>query len=73
MTIDAGSMRAAARPRGPWKVFGVPIAIAVTSGIGLVAGLIGDGWLDVLAWIGLAIPVAACAWPFLDRRRGRPA
>jgi hypothetical protein len=44
-------------------MFAAPIAIALATGLGLVAGLIGDGWLDVLAWIGLAIPVIAITWP----------
>jgi hypothetical protein len=42
-------------------MFTVPIVIALATGVGLVAGLIGDGWFDVFAWLGLAIPMIAVA------------
>jgi hypothetical protein len=48
--------------RASWQMFAAPIAIALVTGVGLVAGLIGDGWLDVLAWIGLAIPAIVVIW-----------
>ncbi|MFJ7882440.1 hypothetical protein ACIQYF_02870 [Pseudomonas sp. NPDC096917] len=38
------------------KVFCVPLAIALVTGAGLFAALLGDGTWDVLSWIGLGIP-----------------
>lgn len=47
-----------------WKA---PIAIAVVSLLGLVAGLLGDGGWDMASWLGLGLPVAVCAWHGLRR------
>ena len=44
-----------------------PIASAAASIVGLTAGLILDGWGDVLGWAGLGLPVAQCAWYWLLR------
>lgn len=45
-------------------IFAIPAAIAALSTLGLVAALIGNDFLDVLSWIGLAAPLAAAgvAW-----------
>jgi len=51
------------------KVFGLPAVIALVTGVGLIAGLIGDGWFDLVAWIGLAIPAVICVWPLLRPAR----
>lgn len=40
-----------------WTVFGAPSVIALLSAVGLFAALLGDGWWDSLAWLGLALPV----------------
>lgn len=40
-----------------WKVFSVPLAIALVSATGLFAALLGEGVWDALSWIGLGIPV----------------
>lgn len=61
MTTRVDAPRTASA-RSSWQIFGAPIAVALATGVGLVAGLIGDGWLDVLAWIGLAIPVIVVTW-----------
>ena len=42
--------------------FLLPFLIGLTSLIGLVAALTGDGVRDAIAWIALAIPIAAVAW-----------
>ncbi len=39
-----------------WKVFGVPVVIALLSATGLFAALLGDGAWDSLSWLGLGIP-----------------
>jgi hypothetical protein len=59
------------RPGFPWRVWGAPIALAVLSAIGLVAGLVGDGMLDAISWFGLGLPVAVCLW-YGWIVRGRP-
>jgi hypothetical protein len=43
-------------------LWGMPILLGVLTAVGLVAGLLGDGWWDVVAVIGLGIPVAVGAW-----------
>ncbi len=49
-----------ARP-GP-SVFRIPLLLAALTVLGLVAGLLGDEALDVLAWFGLGLPVLACLY-----------
>ncbi|WP_425929615.1 hypothetical protein [Pseudomonas sp. NyZ201] len=39
-----------------WKVFGMPLLIGVLGAAGLFAALLGDGWWDVLSWVGLGLP-----------------
>ncbi|WP_166366306.1 hypothetical protein [Pseudomonas akapageensis] len=39
-----------------WPVFGWPVLIALLGAGGLFAALLGDGWWDALAWIGLVMP-----------------
>lgn len=43
----------------PGGTFGIPIALAVASLVALIAGLLGDGVFDVVAWAGLALPLIA--------------
>jgi hypothetical protein len=40
----------------------MPILLGVLTATGLVAGLLGDGWWDLVSVIGLGIPVAVGAW-----------
>lgn len=49
------------------STFAIPSLIAITSVVGLVAALTGDGWRDVIAWVGLAIPILAVAWAYRAR------
>jgi hypothetical protein len=44
------------------STFALPAVIFGVSLAGLVAGLVGDGWLDWLSWLGLAAPLAAVVW-----------
>ncbi|OPK06829.1 MULTISPECIES: hypothetical protein [unclassified Pseudomonas] len=39
-----------------WKVFATPTVIALLSGAGLFAALLGDGVWDALSWLGLGVP-----------------
>jgi hypothetical protein len=50
------------RPRhGVVRTFAIPAAIAVLTLTGLIAGLLGDGIWDVIAWLGLAAAPVATA------------
>lgn len=60
MTVPHASSRSGARSLR--AIFATPLALAVVTLAGLIAGLAGDGWLDVVAWIGLAAPVVAMGW-----------
>jgi ABC-type Fe3+-siderophore transport system permease subunit len=39
------------------RVWRWPLMICAASITGLVSALVGDGWADMLAWIGLGAPV----------------
>ena len=46
-----------------WHMWGWPIVLGVMTIVGLISALFSDGGLgDMLAWVGLGIPVAVCAW-----------
>ncbi|MFJ4141796.1 hypothetical protein [Pseudomonas sp. NPDC089734] len=38
-----------------WKTFAKPGWIALLTGAGLFMALLGDGWWDSLAWVGMGI------------------
>jgi hypothetical protein len=38
-----------------WKTFAMPGVIALLTAAGLFAALLGDGWWDSLAWLGMGI------------------
>ncbi len=44
------------------QVWGMPVVLTVTSSAALVVGLLADGATDVLACMGLAVPVVVAAW-----------
>lgn len=60
--------------RGPgshWAIrstWALPILIGLLSVVGLVSALTGDGLPDIIAWITLAVPVAAVGWAMRMRR-----
>ncbi|MFL9814233.1 hypothetical protein D7241_13340 [Stutzerimonas sp. VN223-3] len=56
-----------------WRqsTFMLPGLIALLGVIGLFAALLGDGWWDVLAWLGLGAQAALGLWPLLPGRRSR--
>ena len=41
------------------RVFALPAAVAIVTLAALVAGLVGEGRWDGLAWFGLAVPLVA--------------
>ncbi len=49
-------------------IFAWPAAIFLLGLVGLVSALTGDGWRDALAWLSLAVPVAAIIWAMRARR-----
>jgi hypothetical protein len=49
----------------------MPILLGVLTAVGLVAGLLGDGWWDAVAVAGLGVPVAVGAWHVLKPVRRR--
>jgi hypothetical protein len=48
--------------RPTYPVFRIPVVLASLTVFGLVAGLLGEGWLDALSWVGLGIPVLVCVY-----------
>ncbi len=51
-----------------WPVFGMPALIALLGAAGLFAALLGDGWWDALAWVGLAVPAVLSLRGLLARK-----
>ena len=45
-----------------WHIWTIPLVLGTLSLFGLLAGLIGDGLLDALAWVSLAIPLLIIGW-----------
>ena len=39
------------------QVWTIPVALAITTFLGLFLALTGDGWIDRIACIGLATPI----------------
>jgi hypothetical protein len=44
-----------------WRVWRVPLLLAVLTVFGLLAALLGTGAWHVVAWIALAIPIGVAA------------
>jgi hypothetical protein len=40
-----------------WKLWGAPILLGISTMIGLIAALVGDGWWDTVSAITLGAPV----------------
>ena len=46
-----------------WALWGWPSAMGLLTSVGLVSALFSDGGFgDMLAWLTLGIPTAACIW-----------
>ncbi|HEY4135725.1 MAG TPA: hypothetical protein VGO34_10975 [Alphaproteobacteria bacterium] len=54
--------------RQAWRIFRVPLMLAVVTLFGLLSALLGDGLWDVLSWIALGLPLAVIAWKLLAAR-----
>lgn len=53
-----------------WResTFAIPGMLALLGAASLFAALLGDGWWDALAWLGLGLPAVIGCWPLLRRR-----
>ena len=51
------------------RVWSAPALLAVLSLVGLIAALLGDGVLDAISYLLLAIPLAAIVWYVAKRKR----
>ncbi len=49
------------------RTFALPLFIGITSIVGLLAALLGDGIYDAVSWLGLGIPVAAVIYAYAKR------
>ncbi|KAA8710505.1 hypothetical protein [Pseudomonas cannabina] len=58
------------RPSRFWKTFAIPGAIALLTATGLFAALLGDGWWDTLAWVGMGISGGLSLRGLLTRHSG---
>jgi hypothetical protein len=56
------------RSRKTNRVWTWPISIAITSAVGLISALLGDGWADVAAWVGLGLPITVAIFYVLRAR-----
>jgi len=52
-----------------WRVFSVPLVLALSSGVGLIAALFGDGWYDYAGWTALGIPLVVLVFCLVSPRR----
>jgi len=57
-----------ARHSNYWRVFAQPLWIGLLTAVGLFAALLGDGWWDTLAWVGMGIPAVLSVRGLLARR-----
>ncbi|WP_095101063.1 hypothetical protein [Pseudomonas sp. Irchel 3A5] len=51
-----------------WKTFAAPGVIALLTGLGLFAALLGDGWWDALAWLGMGVAAVFSIRGLLTRK-----
>ena len=49
------------------RTFTLPLFIGITSIVGLLAALLGDGVYDAVSWLGLGLPVAAVIYAYAKR------
>lgn len=42
-----------------WHIWTIPLMLGGVSLLGLLAALIGDGFLDLVSWVSLAVPLLA--------------
>lgn len=55
------------------RTFAIPAVLALTSLVALVVGLLGDGVIDLVCWIGIALPLVAIGLALERSRRPKGA
>lgn len=50
-----------------WQIFFWPLLINVIGLFGLIAALLGDGWLDLLSWLCLGAAVILILYAYCKR------
>jgi hypothetical protein len=43
-------------------IWTMPVTLGLLTGIGLVAGLVADGFGDAVSWAGLGLPLLVIVW-----------
>lgn len=56
--------------RKPYPVWPMPLLLAALTLAGLLAGLLGQGWLKTACWLGLGLPAGVALWALLWSRHG---
>lgn len=51
------------------RVWGIPILLAVFSGVGLISALLDDGIWDALSWLTLGVVVVVMGWYWIKPAR----
>lgn len=57
--------------RSFWHIWTIPLVLGILSLVGLLAALIGDGFMDFLTWLTLGIPLAVIG-RFVYKPKGAP-
>jgi hypothetical protein len=47
-----------------WHIWRWPLVFGLLSSLGLLAGLLGDGWLDLVSWLSLGLVAVVCCLAF---------
>lgn len=53
------------------RIFGIPILLGLSSALGLLSALLGDGVWDMVSWFALGLPLAVVLWFSLRARPQR--
>jgi len=56
------------RPLPLTVIFGIPVLVALITIVGLVVALLDNGWLDVISWNALLVPLTVIVWALRFRR-----
>jgi hypothetical protein len=54
------------------QIFAAPMVVGALSIVGLLAALIGDGWLDAVSWLSLTLPILLYLFFVVRRKRVGP-
>ena len=50
------------------RVFAIPAVLALLTAIGLISALLGDGFWDATAWLGLGVPTVLALRALLPKK-----